>query len=80
MTRGVNVRGKLLTPGMNALVQHNMAKDPITGAAVLVLKSDGEKGLGSTVLAYTIDKSGARPLNHVLPGVDTSTITRAIPA
>lgn len=80
MTRGVNVRGKLMTPGMNALVQFDMAKDPITGAAVLVLKSTGEKGLGSTVLAYTIDRTGARPLSHVLPNVDASTIIRAIPA
>jgi hypothetical protein len=80
MTRGVNVRGKLVTPSMNALVQYQLAKDPLTGAAALILSAVDGRGLGDQVLAYAIDKSGARPLSAVIPGVNPKTITRAIPA
>ena len=80
MTRGINVRGKLVTPGMNSLVQTQFAKDPVTGAAVLVMSSFDGRGLGDQVLAYAIDKTGARPLSALVPGVDPKTITRAIPA
>ena len=80
MTRGINVRGKLVTPGMNSLVQTQFAKDPVTGAAVIVMSSFDGRGLGDQVLAYAIDKSGARQLSAVIPGVNPKTIPRAIPA
>lgn len=81
MTKGVNVRGKILVPDARLLVVPEYAKDPLTGAAVLILRGGGgEKGIGADVLAYTIDKSGAHPLSSLLPLTDPKQITMACPA